>query len=145
MFEDKWFWVFVVLFAFVVIFSNYQTKKLPPMQKELSRLFYSFVFFGMYVVFLTFFFLLDNNTSIFLPNKGNEIEEMQKIIKEQSATISNIKMTIYFFFMFFLTNLLPAIYNFAKAITPNDIEKTVDLEIEDKKPILGLNSEENTI
>ena len=115
------------------------------MQKELSRLFYSFVVFGMYIVFLTFFILLDNNTSILIPEKGNDVEELQKIIKEQKAAISSIKTTLYWFFLFFLINLLPAIYNFAKAITPNDIEKTIDLGIQEKKPILGLNSEENTI
>ena len=143
MFENYWFWILIYLLAIIIIkiVEYYRTKKLPPKQKELHRLYYAFVEFGCYTVLLVFFFMLRDGFANSSTANTSNLEEIQNILRQQDNHIFNIKITLLFFLMIFLMDLLPAIYNFAKAITPNDSEKILNLDNDnkEKKPILGLN------
>ena len=140
-FISYWFWIFLVLYLIIIAFGKYKTKKLPPKQKALATLYYSFVGFGFYVGFLVFFILLGNGFNADVPHNTTDIKEIQNILLEQNLHIFNIKTTLIFFFLFFVADILPTIYGIAKMVMPADNDKILNVNIEEKKPILGLNVE----
>jgi ubiquinone/menaquinone biosynthesis C-methylase UbiE len=123
----------IVVAAFSII-GRYKTKNLPPKQKELRQLYYSFITFGIITVFLIFslpfFYGFD-----YVPKEIKDLEEAQRILQNQSKSVeemrdklSEFKDIIYFFFIFFGMTVLQSIYNFAKAITPVEKENMLNLD-----------------
>ena len=135
-FEGYWFWIFFALLAIVAIIGKYKSRKLPPKQKALSELSFSITVFSLMALFLSFGFLTSGFPT-YIPQKIDSLEEAQRILQEQNK----ILFSAYFLLLYLLVDLLPAIRNFAKAITPNEEEKTLNLKVEEKKPILGLNND----
>ncbi len=135
------------IIGIVSIIGSYKTKNLPPKQKELSQLFYAFAIFGVLTIFLIFGLPLFYDFT-FVPEKINTLDEAQKILAKQNESLEELRdkldrfrYVVYMFLLFFVTSILPSIYNFAKAITPIDNKNILNLDVEDDKPIFGLNNE----
>ena len=139
-FEGHWFWIFFALLAIVAIIGKYKSRKLPPKQKALSELSFSITIFSLMALFLSFGFLTSGFPT-YIPQKIDSLEEAQRILQEQNKILFNFIFSVYFLLLYLLVGLLPAIRDFAKAITPNDEEKTLNLNAEEQKPILGLNND----
>lgn len=141
MFSVHNFWylgLMVVAVTTVMFVGKYKASKLPPKQKALRQLGYSFISFGVIIAFLIFSLPYFDGFD-YVPQEIKNLEEAHKILQKQSKSLEEIRdnltqlrYIIYFFFLFFGMIVLQSIYNFAKAITPND---------EEKKPIFGLNDE----
>ena len=140
-FDGKWFWMFlvslVIIYVFLNYFYKYKTKKLPPNRAALFKLFFSLLTFGLVLAFLVFNFSLLKFSDV--PQKINSLDEARTILQEHNTIINNLKFIIYFFFICLVGDLLPAIYNFAKAVTPLENEKVLNMDFE-KKHIFGLNN-----
>ncbi len=150
--NSYWFWIAASLVAITALLGWYRTKNLPPKQKELSKLFYSFGIFQIiiwYAIFnlLTFKlpFLGDLTT---VPENINSLEETRKVLQNHNALLKELRETlsgftgiVFFLGIAFINLVLQPIYNFAKAITPDDNEKILDLNIKERKSIFGLNDE----
>ncbi len=83
------------------------------------------------------------------------MEEAQKTFKEQKESLDSLREKLIhlqiltlIFLPLFVVGILPSIYNFAKVIVQNDEERMSNINVEEKKinveekkPILGLNDE----
>ena len=145
-----WFWSWLVLLLIVFAVGNYKGRNLSPKRKALHELFYTFLLLGIAVYGLNFaFFFPSNFTSIpNVPETITNLEEAKIILQEQNKSLdslleklTNLRQAVYIFLILFSVFLLPSIYRFAKAVIPNDEEKTPILNVTEKEPILGLNDE----
>jgi energy-coupling factor transporter transmembrane protein EcfT len=120
----------------ITIIAAFRTRNLPPKQEALRRLYYSFVAFGFLIMFLIFS-LPDFYGFSYVPQEIKNLEEAQGILQEQSKNLEEmrdglkeLRYIIYLFLFSFIMFVLQSIYNFAKAVTPVETEKVLNLDSE---------------
>lgn len=129
----------IVLGIILYVYKHYNSegKKLSSQETAVRNLKSSFLFFGVTVVFLISAFEF-GNTSPVVPEKINNLEEVQKILIEQNRYFENLKSLFFLFVLYFMMILLPAIYSFAKTLISTQNKENIILEAKEQTNILGL-------
>jgi len=136
---DSWhWWLLLLAIAIIAIIGRYKAKDLRSPEKELCILRYSMILFGIVVGFVYVTQPLFHHY-LYLPTDFNTLEEAHKVIRDLDSSLKEVNENLEqasrdlrLILLVLFVSVLPAIYNFSKAIMPENKNKFSLLDYESK-------------